>query len=101
MNHPSSLSMKPDSELDRLFALARQARPDTARAELAFETRLLARLRAEAEEREGLGAWAWRLAPWLGGVAAVAALAWSLAGGPADPFPGSLADWLIGGMFAA
>ncbi len=92
--------MKPDPQLDRLFALARQARPDTTRAELAFETRLLARLRAEAAEREGFGAWAWRIAPWLGGVAAVLALAWGLAGGLADPFPNSIADWLIGGMLA-
>ena len=92
--------MKPDPELDRLFALARQARPDTARAELAFETRLLARLRAEAAEREGFGIWAWRLAPWLGGLAAAVTLAWGLTGGPTDPFSLSLADWLIGGMLA-
>jgi hypothetical protein len=48
--------------LDSLFALARAARPDTSRAEYAFETRLLAHLHAARAS----GAWglvAWRLIP--------------------------------------
>jgi len=36
--------------LDRLFALARGQKPDTSRAELAFETRLLARIRSIREQ---------------------------------------------------
>jgi hypothetical protein len=60
MNEPAS------SSLDPLFARARAARPETTRAEFAFETRLLARLReARAPERSGLGSFAWRLLPYL------------------------------------
>ncbi len=36
---------QPPSELDRLFAEARAQRADTSRAEFAFETRLLARMK--------------------------------------------------------
>lgn len=39
--------MNPDEKLDALFRAARAIEPDTAAAELAFETRLLARLREE------------------------------------------------------
>jgi hypothetical protein len=54
------------SFLDSLFARARAARPDTARAEFAFETRLLARLReARQPERSGMGFLAWRVMPYL------------------------------------
>lgn len=49
-----------DAELDRLFALARQASPDISGVERNFETRVMARIR---EEREPWYAWAWRLAP--------------------------------------
>ena len=49
--------------LDNLFAAARQSKPDTARAEFGFETRLLARLRAEREQVAPWFAWTWRLAP--------------------------------------
>lgn len=49
-----------DVELDRLFALARQASPDISGVERNFETRVMARLR---EGREPWYAWAWRLAP--------------------------------------
>jgi hypothetical protein len=60
MNEPSS------SFLDSLFARARTARPDTARAQFAFETRLLARLReARQPERSGMGLLAWRMIPYL------------------------------------
>jgi hypothetical protein len=49
-----------DVELDRLFALARQASPDISGVERNFETRVMARIR---EGREPWYAWAWRLAP--------------------------------------
>ena len=63
-----------DSNLDRLFRAAAAEPQDTARAEFAFETRLMARLR---EERSGsVFAWAWRLAPFFGALAVAAGL-WS------------------------
>lgn len=49
-----------DVELDRLFALARQASPDISGVERNFETRVMARIRGG---REPWYAWAWRLAP--------------------------------------
>ena len=49
-----------DVELDRYFALARQAPPDISGVERNFETRVMARIR---ESREPWYAWAWRLAP--------------------------------------
>jgi hypothetical protein len=60
MNEPSS-----DPHLDALFAAARVHRPITARAEYAFETRLLARLR-EARAASAWGLASWRLIPFLG-----------------------------------
>ena len=52
-----------DDQLNRLFAAVRQAPADTARVELAFETRLLARLRGERRPTVLWFTWAWRLAP--------------------------------------
>jgi hypothetical protein len=52
-----------DDHLDHLFGAARQAKPDTSRAEFGFETRLLARLRAEREQTAPWFAWMWRLVP--------------------------------------
>lgn len=52
-----------DDQLNKLFATARQAPPNTGRAELAFETRLLARLRADRRPPAPWFAWAWRLTP--------------------------------------
>ena len=49
-----------DDKLDQLFGAARQAKPDTARLEYAFETRLLARLRAGEPP---WFAFAWKLVP--------------------------------------
>ena len=49
-----------DVELDRFFALARQASPDISGVERNFETRVMARIR---EGREPWYTWAWRLAP--------------------------------------
>jgi hypothetical protein len=62
-------------DLDALFALARAGRPDTARAEYGFETRLMARLHARRQP-EALSLWAvltWRMAPFF--AACVVALA--------------------------
>ena len=55
---------QPDPLLDPLFARARAERPDTSRAEYAFETRLLARLPKNGS-RSGVGALAWRLLPFF------------------------------------
>jgi len=51
--------------LDAIFALARQQRPDTSRAEYGFETRLMARLR-ERRMPDAASVWSvitWRMAP--------------------------------------
>lgn len=55
----------PDPMLDALFARARAQAPDTARAEYAFETRLLARLRAGQKADAAWGVAAWRMIPVL------------------------------------
>jgi hypothetical protein len=52
-----------DEKLDKLFAAARGVKPDTARAEYGFETRLTARLRAEREQDMPWYAFAWKLVP--------------------------------------
>jgi hypothetical protein len=49
--------------LDNLFKAARAARPDTARVEYGFETRLLARLRAERTQAVPWLAFTWKLMP--------------------------------------
>ena len=71
--------MNPDQQpnsandpLDALFAAARQAPPDTSRAEYALETRVLARLRDE--QRSSLLAWAWRLTPFFAVLAVLAGI---------------------------
>jgi hypothetical protein len=61
--------------LDALFALARENRPDTSRAEYGFETRLMARLR-ERRMPDPVSIWSvmtWRMAPFF--AAGVVALA--------------------------
>ena len=55
----------PDPELDALFALARDHRPDTSAAEFAFETRLMARLRARHETGSVWAIVSWRMIPFL------------------------------------
>jgi hypothetical protein len=54
-----------DGQLDALFALARARRPDTSAAEFAFETRLLARLRAQEETGSIWATVSWRLIPFF------------------------------------
>ena len=61
--NPSPLP--PDPRLDPLFALARAEQRDFSRAEYAFETRLLARLKAAAPGPIGMGRLAWRLLPYF------------------------------------
>jgi hypothetical protein len=62
MNPSSNL---PDPELDVIFALARSRRPDTSAAEFAFETRLIARLRARREDHSAWATVSWRLLPFF------------------------------------
>jgi hypothetical protein len=54
-----------DDGLDALFALARARRADTGKAEYAFETRLMARLRAERESESVWAKVSWRLVPFF------------------------------------
>lgn len=49
--------------LDKLFKAARQAPVDTARVEFGFETRLLARLRADRSAVTPWYSFAWKLSP--------------------------------------
>lgn len=70
-----------DVELDRLFALARQASPDISGVERNFETRVMARIR---ERREPWYALAWRLAPVFLALTLLLA-GWSLVYSPVHP----------------
>jgi len=70
-----------DVELDRYFALARQAPPDISGIERNFETRVMARIR---ESREPWYAWAWRLAPVFLALAVLLA-GWSMYSSPVQP----------------
>jgi hypothetical protein len=97
MNNPR----KPmsEEEIDRLLAQARQMRPATARQEIAFETRLLARLRAD---RESIGIWSWRLVPWFAAIVlALGIFSWGALYDPTAPVPDSFADWILVQMFFA
>jgi hypothetical protein len=94
-------SRKPMSQeaLDQLLTQARQMRPETARQEFAFETRLLARLRAD---RESIGFWSWRMVPWFAAVVvALGVFSWGAISDIATPTPDSLADWFLVQMLAA
>ncbi len=76
--------MNPDQKLDALFRAAREDAPDTAGAEFAFETRVLARLR---EERGS--SWftiALRLSPIFAALV-VAAAAWCHSSTGIEPDP--------------
>ena len=63
-----------DDHLNGLFKAARSVRPDTARTECGFETRLLARLRAEREQFVPWYGLAWRLVPAFAVIVVVAGL---------------------------
>ena len=75
--------MNPDP-LDTLFRTVREDAPDTSRAEFGFETRVMARIRAE--RRTSWQGWAWRLCPFFTALA-VAAGAWFFSN--RDVAPGS------------
>jgi hypothetical protein len=88
-----------DDDVDQLLAQARLMRPETARGELAFETRLMARLRSE---RESIGLWSWRLVPWFAAVVlALGVFSWGPISDVATPTPGALADWILVQMLSA
>ena len=70
-----------DVELDRFFALARQAPQDISEVERNFEMRVMARIR---ESREPWYAWAWRLAPVFLALA-VLLVGWSIYYSPVHP----------------
>jgi len=54
-----------DAKLDRLFAAARKAELYTPEKEYGFETRLMARVRAERESEQSFFMWEWRLIPFF------------------------------------
>ena len=62
-----------DHQLDALLRAAREQPLETSRAEFGFETRVMARIRAE--RRTSWQGWAWRLCPFFTALA-VAAGAW-------------------------
>jgi hypothetical protein len=73
-----------DDQLNELFKTARSAKPDTARVELGFETRLLARLRAERAQTGPWYAFAWKLMPVFAAIV-VALGVWNFAAIRSDP----------------
>ncbi len=73
-----------DEQLNELFKAARSAKRDTARVEFGFETRLLARLRAERSQTGPWYAFAWKLMPVFAAIV-VALGAWNVAGFRSDP----------------
>ena len=52
-----------NEKLDRLFAAARKAEPYKKEIEYGFETRLMAKIRAERQRQMPFFLWAWRLIP--------------------------------------
>jgi hypothetical protein len=52
-----------EERLDKLFAAARQCAPYEPDIEAGFETRLMARIRAERKREAPFPVWAWRLVP--------------------------------------
>jgi hypothetical protein len=99
-----------DKRLDRLFAAARGAPPDTTRLEEGFEGRVAARIRGRrpGSGESPMGAWAWRLSPLFGAVVFAVGL-WTAATIP-EPVTGAateiaaaweaadMADFLGGGV---
>ena len=60
-----------DKRLDRLFAAARAASPETTSREAHFETRLMARIREQRAVQQPWYALAWRMLPAYVGIALV------------------------------
>lgn len=89
-------------DFEELLALAREHRPDTSRAELGFEARLMARIR-EARQSGGASlwdealSWVWRSAAGLAPVVAVMLVWFFLAHGlrlEVPPSAGEALDFL-------
>ena len=76
------MSIEKRSKLDKLFATGRPAKLATGPVEYGFETRLMARVRAE-RERSPWGPVAWRLVPVFAAVV-VALGVWNFAGNLTD-----------------
>jgi len=95
-----------DERLDKLFAAARGVKPDASRAEYGFETRLMAKLRAEREQVLPWYTFAWKLVPTF--VAIVVALGvWTYTGSnmtdlqsaiAGDHEENALATYVTGGL---
>lgn len=98
-------------KFEELIPLAAEYEPDTAAAELGFETRLMAQLREMRETNGGslfelIASWSWRSAFGLTPVVvaavvfffAVHGLSLSLPAG-SEEFVGYLAAWLPGDLF--
>jgi hypothetical protein len=52
-----------DDRIDRLFEAARKVQPYNKKIEYGFETRLMAKIKAQHEKRKAFFSWAWRLMP--------------------------------------
>jgi hypothetical protein len=52
-----------DDRLERLFADARKSQPYNANLEYGFETRIMAKIRAQRGGQKPFYSWAWRLMP--------------------------------------
>lgn len=72
-----------DERLDKLFKTARGVTRDTARMEFGFETRLMARLRAERAQRASWFTVAWKLMPVFAAIV-MALGVWNLASASSD-----------------
>ncbi len=73
-----------DERLDKLFKTARGVTRDTARVEFGFETRLIARLRAERAQNASWFAFAWKQMPVFGAIV-VALGVWNVASVNTEP----------------
>ena len=79
-----------DARVDKLFAATCGIKPDTSRAEYGFETRLMARLRAQQDQALPWYAFAWKLIPAFAAVV-VALGVWTYAGSNTTDLQGAIA----------
>jgi len=52
-----------EERLERLFEAARKSQPYNTEIEYGFETRVMAKIKAEREKRKPFFSWSWRLMP--------------------------------------
>jgi len=52
-----------DERIDRLFEAARKSQPYNTKIEYGFETRVMAKIKAQRQKRKPFFSWAWRLMP--------------------------------------